>query len=175
MSLSARSSLVEVATTVGDGLRRHGIRAVLTGGACASLHSKGVHTSLDVDFVLSGTVTQPQLDLAMHEAGFHRDRDRYVHPDTRFFVEFVPGPLAVGHTVVEPIEYASGALRLLALSSTDACRDRLAAFYHWNDRNSLAAAIAIARISTVDLEVIRRWSVGEGAGSKLDEFLGALK
>jgi len=35
--IGARSSLAGVAVAVRDALRRHGIQAVLTGGACASL------------------------------------------------------------------------------------------------------------------------------------------
>jgi hypothetical protein len=160
---------------VGDALRRHGIRAVLTGGACAGLHSDGSFSSLDVDFVLSGTVTQSQLDGAMQTVGFRRYRDRYVHPETRFFVEFVAGPLAVGSVAVEPIEHATGALRLLVLSPTDACRDRLAAFYHWNDRGSLDVAVAIASRNAVDMDSIRRWSLKEDALAKFEEFRRALK
>jgi hypothetical protein len=30
-----------MAIVVGDALRRHGVRAILTGGACASLHTAG--------------------------------------------------------------------------------------------------------------------------------------
>src|SRR3972149_2068169 len=42
VKIAARASLADVALQVGDALRRHGIRAVLTGGACASLHTGGV-------------------------------------------------------------------------------------------------------------------------------------
>lgn len=41
--------------------------------------------------------------------------------------------------------------RTLALSPTDACRDRLAAFYHWSDRGGLAAAVAIAQRHRVNM------------------------
>ena len=52
--------------------------------------------------------------------------------------------------------------RTLALSATDACRDRLAAYYHWTDRQSLAVAVSIARLNRVSLAKIRAWSRSEG-------------
>src|SRR5262249_30481324 len=38
---AAKTSLVETAWAVGDALHRGGIRGVLTGGACASLYTRG--------------------------------------------------------------------------------------------------------------------------------------
>jgi hypothetical protein len=61
-----------------------------------------------------------------------------------------------------------------ALSATDACRDRLTAFYHWNDRQSLAAAVEISRRRKVNLAAIRDWSTREGAGDKFQAFLESL-
>ena len=61
------------------------------------------------------------------------------------------------------------------LSPTDACRDRLAAFYHWHDRQSLGVAVSIAVRNRVKLAAIRRWSVGEGMKHGFDEFLDELK
>jgi hypothetical protein len=41
-------------------------------------------------------------------------------------------------------------------------KDRLAAFYHWKDQQSLEQAILIARDHDIDIEEVRRWSVNEG-------------
>ena len=59
-----------MAVAVGDTLRRHGIRAVLTGGACASVYTDGAYSSVDVDFVLLGSTTQAALDAALASVGF---------------------------------------------------------------------------------------------------------
>ena len=69
MRIGSRSSLATVAVAVGDALRRHGIRAVLTGGACASLYTRGAYQSRDMDFIVVGPVTQPGLDHAMASVG----------------------------------------------------------------------------------------------------------
>jgi hypothetical protein len=96
MTLSETSSLRDVALVVGASLEGHGISAVLTGGACASLHSDGAYSSLDLDFILTSAVKQSTLDEAMATVGFERRGDRYVHPHAPFWVEFPRGPLAVG-------------------------------------------------------------------------------
>lgn len=176
MRFSRRSSLPVVAIGVGDALRRHGIHAVLTGGACASVHCGGRTQSVDVDFVLSGTVTQERLDAAMKTVGFRRHRDRYVHAVVPFFVEFPAGPLAVGGDFrVRPIERRLGRARTLALSPTDSCRDRLAAFYHWRDRQSLRTAVAIAQRNRVSRALIRSWSMNEGHAEGFVEFVRELR
>lgn len=176
MSITARSGLSSVAIQVGDALRRHGIRAVLTGGACASLHSGGAYVSADMDFILLGHVTQAALDAAMGSVGFRRRADRYLHSRARFYVEFPRGPVAIGGDYrIKPVEHRLSRARALVLSPTDSCRDRLAAFYHWNDRQSLAVAVSIALRNRVKLAAIRRWSVTEGAEHRFDEFVAELR
>lgn len=176
MSLTRRSSVTEVAFVVGDALRRHRIRAVLTGGACASLHSGGAYASFDVDLVLAGPATQAGLDRAMATVGFVRRGDRYTHPRARFYVEFPRGPLAIGSDFrIRPVERRGPHGRILVLSATDSCRDRLAAFFHWNDRQSLKVAVSIALRNRVKLGAIRRWSIAEGAADRFAEFEAELK
>jgi hypothetical protein len=176
VSFSERSRLSSVATQVGDALRRHGIRAVLTGGACASVHSGGSYQSVDMDFILLRPVAQAELDAALRSIGFRRRGDRYRHPRTRFYVEFPRGPLAIGGDYrIRPVEHRRRHTRTLVLSPTDSCRDRLAAFYHWNDRQSLAVAVSIALVNRLNLATIRRWSTTEGAEAGFDEFLAALR
>jgi len=165
-----------VAVVVGDALRRHGIRAVLTGGACASLYTGGAHESVDVDFILSGPTRKDRLDAAMKSLGFTRRGDRYVHPRLSFFVEFPRGPLAIGEDIgIRPVRRRWRGVGTWALSATDACRDRLAAFYHWSDRQSLRVAVEIALRNRVSLLRIRDWSARAGAGDRFEEFLRELK
>lgn len=161
---------------VADALRRHQIRAVLTGGACAAVYSRGLVKSRDADFVLVGRATQAQLDDAMRTVGFKRRNDRYVHPSTGFFVEFPKGPLAIGEdAAIRPVVWRDGARRGLALSATDSCRDRLAAFYHWKDHSSLKAAVQIATTHRVAMKVIERWSEAEDAARDFATFAQRLR
>ena len=172
MSRPRSLGLKRVARTVALALEQAGIRAVLTGGACASFYSGGIYQSSDLDFVLVTSVKEAQLIGAMASIGFHPRSGHFVHADLPFFVEFPRGPLAIGRDIrVEPVRYVVRGAGIPALSATDSCRDRLAAFYHWGDRSSLKAAIAIARRNRVNLRLIERWSDGEGASPGFEEFV----
>ena len=112
----------------------------------------------------------------MGSIGFVRKQDRYVHPRVRFYVEFPRGPLAIGgdHRV-RPVSRSTTHGRILMLSATDSCRDRLAAFYHWGDRQSLTVAAWIAVRNRVKLPTLRRWSAAEGMSERFGEFLEEVK
>lgn len=112
----------------------------------------------------------------MGRVGFVRKGDRYVHPQARFYVEFPRGPLAIGSDhKIRPVEWKSASGRTLILSATDSCRDRLAAFYHWGDRQSLRVAVRIAVAHRVSLATIRLWSIEEGFLAGFEEFSAELK
>jgi hypothetical protein len=171
LKIGRGSSLEQIAMAVGNALRERGIRAVLTGGACASLYSGGTYSSVDADFVLIGEAKLADLDAIMDSLGFRRRRDRYVHAKTEYFVEFLPGPLAIGRDDrIRPATRRSGGVAALLLSPSDSCRDRLAAYYHWNDRQSLAVAVQIAVRNRIRWSVLSRWSDAEGFLEKYDEF-----
>jgi hypothetical protein len=53
--------------------------------------------------------------------------------------------------------------------------DRLAAFYYWNDRQSLQQALLVAENHPVKLNEIKKWSENEGETSKFQEFLDGVK
>lgn len=175
-ALKKGDSLNTVAFAVGGALRRHGVAAVMTGGACATWFSGGEYQSSDVDFVTQGDPPQRTVDAALGELGFHRRGDRYIHPDLPYVVEFPAGPLAIGgdHNI-RPVDISAAGVRIRSLSATDACRDRLAAFYHWNDRQSLEVAVAIARRHKLDLKRIHSWSESEGMREKHERFRAALR
>lgn len=163
MKLSSRSSLADVAAAVAGALGRAGIRAVLTGGACATLYTEGEYQSFDLDFILQSAATRRKLDTVMASIGYRRAGNQYEHPKTAFIVEFPAGPLGIGVDIeIQPVTRAIGGVRVKTLSATDSCRDRLAAFYDWNDRQSLPAAVEIALRRRVDLRKIRTWGANEG-------------
>ena len=75
-----------------------------------------------------------------------------------------------GDLDVQPVPLGSAERTTLALSPTDSCRDRLAAFFHWSDRQSLTVAVEIAHRNQVDRARIRRWSKAEGHLAQFEEF-----
>jgi hypothetical protein len=176
VKITSRSSAREVALAVSAALARRGVRAVLSGGGCASIYTSGRYQSVDLDFIIQGPGTQGQLDEAMASIGFARSGTQYFHSLSRYYVEFPPGPLGIGADYrIEPVEIRSGKTRLRLLSPTDSCRDRLAGFFHWNDRQSLEVAVRIAGSGRVDLEKIRTWSEQERALPRFEVFLEELE
>jgi hypothetical protein len=171
VKLGRKSSLIAVTVHVARALADAGIRAVLTGGACANLHTGGRTRSFDLDFVLQGSVPPRKLDEAMAAAGFTRKGNQYHHPSVRFVVEFPPGPLGIGADCrLRPGQHNNPRASVRARYPMDSCRDRLAGFYHWNDRQSLKAAVAIARRHHLGLRVIQRWSARVGFLPAFEEF-----
>lgn len=165
----------ELAGFVGDHLAKKGINVVLSGGACVAFYSEGKHVSLDLDFVNASMTNFVKIHAAMKEIGF-QERNRYfIHPDTELFVEFPSGPLAVGdeqvRTVAE-IETQTGTFQII--SPTDCVKDRLAAYYHWDDLPCLEQATMVANENDVDLDEIRAWSENEGRVEQFQRFLEQL-
>ena len=158
----------ELAAFIQSRLREKRIDVVLSGGAAVSLYSDNKYVSLDLDLVNPYFAKRRAIRETMQEIGFHEEGRHFTHPDTQFFVEFPPGPLAVG---VEPVKqvneitFSTGMLRII--SPTDCMKDRLACYYHWDDLQCLEQAVLVAQSNRIDLQEIERWSDAEG---KLDEF-----
>jgi|WetSurMetagenome_2_1015567.scaffolds.fasta_scaffold61977_3 hypothetical protein len=158
----------ELAAYACNHLHKNGIQVVLSGGACVSFYSKNRYMSYDLDFIENIPSTRKKLKQVMEQIGFTEQQRYYKHPDTKFFIEFPPGPLAVGDEPVKDhseIQLSTGILFLL--SPTDCIKDRLAGYYHWNDKQCLEQALLVAEENPIDIDEIERWSAHEG---KLKEF-----
>lgn len=159
---------------VGTALERAGIVAVLTGGSAATFYTTE-YQSLDLDFVL--TFREPHADVAATIAslGYVRRGSQFEHPATRFTLDFPRGPLMIGGDEVVDWETARrGDEAFHVLTRTDCVRDRLAAFYHWNDRSSLRSACAVAASGDIEIDRIAAWSERESAREKFAEFRRVL-
>lgn len=169
--ITATSSLVDVAFTVGTALDRVGITAVLTGGSAATFYAPDAYQSRDLDFVI--TLHGTGGEAVLRGLGYRRDVDCYVHPASPFPLEFPPGPLMVGDDHIARWNTARREVDELVhvLTPTDSCRDRLAAFLFWNDFSGLEQALAVRRArSDVDLDQVRDWCVRSGHAPKWELF-----
>lgn len=163
-----KMNLAELAAYIQTQLRAEGIELVLSGGATVSLYSGNKYVSKDVDLVNVRFAKRSRVKAAMEKMGFQESGRYFQHPETGFFVEFPDGPLSVGEEPVKEIkdvELTTGTLRII--SPTDCVKDRLCAYYFWNDQQGLAQAAMVAKRQKVDLDEIKRWSKVEG---KLEEF-----
>lgn len=161
-------SVGELAAFIYSYLKEHGVEMVLSGGACVTIFSENKYISQDLDFIEYGSTPRRKLKNLLGELGFFEERRYFRHPETGFFLEFPTGPLAVGREPVKAtvkLHFATGVLRMI--SPTDCVKDRLAAYYHWGDRQSLEQAVMVARENEIDLLEVERWSKAEG---QLDQF-----
>jgi hypothetical protein len=173
------SSFEDVCYAVCTALDTCGVTAVLTGGSAATFYAPSVYQSLDLDFIIHVTATDSSRRegaMALRELGYSEKGALYYHATNQFTIDFPRGPLAVGRDLIESYEtFRRGATILRVINPTDSVRDRLAAFYHWNDRSALIAAAGVANERDVDVETVRRWSGREGHASKFRAFQALLR
>lgn len=166
----------ELAAYVCSKLKEEDIDVILSGGAAAAIYSEGKYTSLDIDFIPYRPLPTKKLASIMGSLGFSRDGRYYKHKETSFFIEFPPGPPAVGSDFIEEfneISLNTGILKLLSV--TDSVKDRLSAYYHWDDEQSLETAIAIAKGNEINIEHLTAWSRKENKSSEFKIFLGRIR
>ncbi len=167
-------SLQDFAITVAKALQEKNIDVILTGGAVVSIYSEGKYVSKDADF-LSQTEHQ-SIKAAMLSLGFKNLGKDFYHDECSFTVEFPGYELVIGDEPMKPEgKIKSGNFTLKLLSPTQCVMDRLAAFYHWKDRQSLQQALMVARNHPVKLKSIETWSAKEGMSDRYKIFLEGLK
>ena len=163
-----RMTQAELAAFVQTHLLQRGIHVVLSGGASVAFYSGNAYVSKDVDLVNIYSARGSAIESVMEEIGFREEGRYFKHPESEVFVEFPPGPLAVGAEPVQSVDetsLATGTLRII--SPTDCVKDRLASYYHWGDRQALTQALLVAEHRPIDLREVARWSKVEG---KQEEF-----
>ena len=166
-------SMEELAAFVCDALEKEGIETVLSGGCCVELYSKGRYTSDDIDLIDRFNGGHRKIKEIMHTLGFteYKMKRYFVHKDTSLFIEFPRGPLGVGDAPVKEVatrRVETGTLKLL--TPTDCIKDRLAAYYHWDDKQSLDQAVWVADENKYDKKAIQKWSEAEGMLDKYGHF-----
>ena len=168
-----RMTQAELAAYVQSHLLKKGIKVILSGGAAVSIYTVNEYVSADIDLVDVNFTDRKKIIAAMEEIGFHEKNRYFIHPDTKQFVEFPPGPLSVGEEPVKrikEIKYSTGILRVI--SPTDCVKDRLAAYYFWKDQQSLTQAILVAKHNRISISEIKRWSQTTGNMKEFKIFLG---
>lgn len=140
-----------------------------------SIYTNNRYQSFDLDFI--SFADKRKIKVAMESIGFRQDKGRhFIHPNSDFFVEFPGTAVVVGDQPVREfstIEYPEGILKLL--TPTDSVKDRLAAFYHWNDPQALQQAVWITESQPVNLSSVRKWSEKEGMLQKYSEFTEKIR
>jgi len=166
------ATLKELAFIISDYLGKNGVEVVLSGGACVSLYTQNKYMSYDLDFVLISSEAHKKTRDLLITIGFIENGRYFRHPDTEYFLDFLPSPLSVGEEPVKEINKIKRGKRILSLlSPTDCIKDRLAAYFYWDDRQSLEQAILVLKDQPADLAEVERWSKKEGNEDKFMLFL----
>jgi hypothetical protein len=109
-----------------------------------TIYSKNRYQSYDLDYITYEDMKK--VKKALQEMGFTEKNKYFQHEGCLWFLEFVSPPIAVGNESVREfnqVDTSFGKIKLLF--PLDSVKDRLASFYHWNDRQSLEQAINICR------------------------------
>lgn len=165
----------EFAAAVVKCLKKDSISCVLVGGSCVSIYTDEKHHSKDLDFISPYSVAAITESLA--KIGFTKSGRYFIHKDSELYVEFPSGPLTIGNEVpVKP----EGRLKIKNIiihlySPTQCVMDRLAAWFHWRDRQSLLQAIWVAEKHPISIQKVKAWALGEGEPKKFEEFTALLK
>ncbi|MDO8281159.1 MAG: hypothetical protein Q7U10_00815 [Thermodesulfovibrionia bacterium] len=164
-----------LAALVSEKLKDNGIDAILVGGACVSIYTRNIYMSYDLDFVSYAPLKE--IAVALKELGFTQEGSRhFIRKDCPLFVEFVSPPAAIGDEPVKKTDNIKTKYGTVSLfTPTDCVKDRLAAFYHWNDPQSLEQALMVAKAQKVNMREIKRWSVKEDHEEKFEIFKKRLK
>lgn len=174
-TITEKTTLPELAAIVSSALTKAGIQAFLSGGAVVSIYTENKYESFDLDFIT--IADRKRIKATMESLDFRQDQARlYRHPKTKYMVEFPGAAMMVGDQPIKSFAKLSlpqGTVQIL--TPTDCVKDRLAAFYHWNDRQALDQAVWVAQAISIKLEEVRRWSKREGALDKFQEFSARIR
>lgn len=169
-------TLEKLAAIISEKLRKHSIDSILVGGGCVSIYSQNRYQSYDLDYVTYEDMKK--VAKALNELDFYEKGGCFIHKDCDYYIEFVAPPIAIGNEPIVNYEYHRTPLGTIKmLTPTDSVKDRLAAFYHWNDKQSLDQALIVCKTISqkIDIDEIKRWSKNEGHLKKFKIFLEHLK
>jgi len=162
----------QLAAVVCDALERRGLTAVLTGGACVTMYAEGKYVSKDLDFIIAPQDRMADVEAALAGLGYSARGRVYVHQEVDMAVDVgCRWPPSVGREILKtPRARSVAGFRLRMFSPTDCVKDRLAAFFHWGDRQGLEQAVLVCLARRVNMREVGRWSRAEGMEQQFLQF-----
>jgi hypothetical protein len=166
-----------VAGAVASALRAIGYDPVVVGGSAATINAPEVHLSDDIDMVVVGGIEDKAGFRAVIEGlGFLSKYGTFVHPESRYTLEFVPSPVAIGSQVIREfrrVETDFGYVRVL--KPTDVVADRLNKYVVWHDYESFVVALGVARACGVTAADVRPFVERHAVGIDRDDYINAYE
>lgn len=168
MQSFSNTPIVELAAIVADHLKQRGITVVLVGGLAVEIYSENLYLTKDIDMIDISYQEPAVLGRAMAEIGFSKQGRVYVNDTTDIGVEFPSAPLSVGERLItETTVFESNVGEIPILFAKDVIKDRLAAYFHWQDKQSLVQAVAVMIKHPISLDELKSFCQNE---SKENEF-----
>lgn len=168
-------TIAELAAFVCSHLRAHDINCVLTGGACITIYTHNKYQSFDIDFIDNDFTSQKKLKEVLGKIDFYELNRYFKHKDSEYIIEFPTGPLSIGSQkvkTVDKMEFDTGILNII--SPTDSMKDRLAAYFYWEDKQSLEQAEMLCKDQKINIKEVERWAKAEGQGEKFKKIKKTL-
>ena len=165
----SNTQIVELAAIVANQLRQQGIEVVLVGGLAVEIYSENIYLTKDIDMVDISYQAPAVISQAMAEIGFRKQGRVYVNETTDICVEFPSAPLSVGEELITEttvIESGSGEIQILL--AKDVIKDRLAAYFDWQDKPSLVQALAVMINHPVALDELKSFCQNEDKEGEFD-------
>ena len=104
------------------------------------------------------------LQRAMKALGFQKKGRVYVSDKTDIVVEFPSAPLSVGDEfITKHTEFKTEQGAIPILLALDVVKDRLAAYFHWQDKQSLVQALCIMLCHNISPNEIRVFCIKESS------------
>lgn len=157
------TSITELAGIIAEHLQLQGIEVVLVGGLAVEIYTENLYLTKDIDMVNTNYQPPKLIHKAMAELRFHKQGRVYVNATTNITVEFPSAPLSVGDELIKSTTHKRVANKNIPiLKVEDVVKDRLAAFIHWQDRQSLIQATAILIKHYLNPTLFKKFCMREG-------------
>ena len=165
----------KLAAIISDHLKKNDIDVVLVGGACVSIYSDNKYLSYDIDLITDSSIKT--IIPVLGELGFKNTGSRlFENSQCKFLIDFVAPPASIGDERLSEFNYLNTRFGTICLlTPTDCVRDRLAAYFFWNDLQSLDQAVMVARRNKIYLSEIKKWAETQGEQEKYKIFVKRLR
>lgn len=153
---------IYLAAAISSAFEKKGIQSVLVGGAVVEYYTAGEYTTVDIDMILP-PLEKREIENVMEGLGFERFEDyrHWLHPHIPIPVEFPPGPLQIGHLLVQEVnEIEIEKVKLKILKVEDILLDRLIMAQEWKDLQAQVQAemLMYAHYSEIDWSYVHQKS-----------------
>ncbi len=164
------AGIKKITAIIFEHLQKNGIEAVLVGGACVSIYSDNKYISYDIDLITASSIKT--MIPILEQLGFKNTGGRlFENPNCKFIIDFVAPPVSIGDAPVSEFNYIDTRFGTICLlTPTDCVKDRLAAYFFWNDLQSLDQAVMVAIRNKIDIQDIKKWAQKQGEIKKYNIF-----